>query len=147
MIKIKFQHKTSGLKFEIINVYNRPRNGELSLQPYTKLKEMMSERLVIVGDFNCHDPMWDPFRAYRAREIRQGSELRMVMEEQQCQLMSTPGVATFVQKGQYARQGVIDLVWAGKTIVHMTGKATVGKFFGSDHLPVYVQLGLCGKSS
>src|SRR5947207_6622639 len=70
LICIKFQAKTLGWKFEIVNAYNRPTNDNPSLYPYIQLKRLTNTKTLLIGDFNCHDPLRDPFRAYRSREAK-----------------------------------------------------------------------------
>ncbi|KAF2136086.1 uncharacterized protein K452DRAFT_212214, partial [Aplosporella prunicola CBS 121167] len=85
---------------------------------------------LIVGDFNCHHPWWDP----GCSTSQEGNRLLDWIESNNLTLLNNPGEATRFRQGN--RASVIDLTLASNSISNRIQDWQILEDIGSDHRPI-----------
>ena len=88
---------SSGWSISIFSCYNRAQNHQRSLADYyTTLFDPQDSRTLVMGDFNLHNPIWDPFRAFSYDELQLSTPLIDQASENGFSLVSPVGTHTFI---------------------------------------------------
>ena len=89
-----------------------------------------------MGDFNLHNPTWDPFRAFSYDELQLSAPLVDQASESGFSLVSPVGTHTFIPNNLSHRSSVLDLAFASSPLLSLVSDARVLDSAGLDHLPV-----------
>lgn len=123
----------NGGKYNIINVYDPPKNDNNKLNDYNILMSITG-RVIIVGDFNAHNVVWDPVAATDNR----GRLLLDCIESNQLVLLNIPGVKTY--QHHTGSESVLDLAIVSKNIAAQCTWLPLNNHLGSDHAPIIITL-------
>ncbi|KAJ6114107.1 hypothetical protein N7512_007552 [Penicillium capsulatum] len=133
IISLKISDSRSNQSIHIFNVYNEVTSDTLPTLAET-IGTLSSDRIVVLGDFNLHHPLWSADHR-RARSGRSVEHLLRIIEDSQLQLLTVPGTPTHRWKDG---ESTIDLTFASEDIAaHVTCcKIDKGLDCDSDHLPI-----------
>lgn len=117
-------------KIQILNIYNE---ADLAGEGVYTIERCLFERQInsssiLLGDFNSHHPWWDPL----AKKSTNADKLVDWFEEQELELINTPGIGTFYRPN-LARESVLDLTLATPHLASQIQDWQVIKEIGSDH--------------
>jgi ribonuclease HI len=123
------------LKIQLINIYNATHPNIVNSIPTIQRKDLLPANLaantVIVGDFNTHNPWWDP----RRPQSPNSPYLLDFIKLYSLELLNTPGEGTFYRP-HMAFPSVIDLSFASSSILNRVQDWQVLPDLGSDHFGV-----------
>ena len=125
----------------IFSCYNRAQNHQRSLADYyTTLFDSQDTRSLIMGDFNLHNPTWDPFLAFSYDELQLSAPLVNQASESGLSLVSPVGTHSFIPNNLSHRSSVLDLASASSPLLPLISDACVLDSAWSDHLPVLLRI-------
>ena len=123
----------------IFSCYNRAQDHQRSLADYTALFDIHDARSLLMGDFNLHNPIWDPFRAFSYEDLRLSAPLVDQASQNGFSLVSPVGTHTFLPNNLSHRPSVLDLAFAS-SLLPLVSDARILDSAGSDHLPVLLRI-------
>ena len=129
--------KSNNQYIDILNVYN-PR-GTLNKKEFLHYKSQLCNKYFIVGDFNGHNPLWEPTKNPQVNGC--GKILEELLNEQlDLTLITPPDLATYVNPYN-GQTSTIDLQFCSP---HFTGMADILKMgdLGSDHNPILTSVAI-----
>ena len=120
--------------FTVYSVYN-PNLATPQSTPLRFIRDPEpGEKLVLVGDFNLHHPLWDRY----GRESACSDDLLQLAQRLQLGLATPKGECTRFAKGR--RDSTIDLAWVSQTLPsHYMG--SIHGLTGSDHVAQHIRVG------
>jgi ribonuclease HI len=133
IISLKIFDSRLNQSVHIFNVYN-----EVTSDTLTTLAEaigtLSSDRIVVLGDFNLHHPLWSADHR-RARNGPSAEHLLRIIEDYQLQLLTVPGTPTHRWKDG---ESTIDLTFASEDVAARVTYCKIDKSLDrdSDHLPI-----------
>ena len=128
--------------FRLINAYstNTRDHRVYSVSPES-LFLTLDVPLLVVGDFNIHNPLADPLRACSPREIGSTTPYLEKAAETCFALLNPPGEYTRFPLVGKARPSGIDLAFANPLLLPMFKIPEVSlPSTGSDHVPITINL-------
>ena len=123
----------------IFSCYNRAQD-QRSLADYTALFDIHDARSLLMGDFNLHNPIWDPFRAFSYEDLRLSAPLVDQASQNGFSLVSPVGTHTFLPNNLSHHPSVLDLAFASSPLLPLLSDARILNSAGSDHLPVLLRI-------
>jgi ribonuclease HI len=122
-------------KIQIVNVYNEKDQSGTGLKtlPRRLYHQPLHPDSIVLGDFNTHHPWWDPL----ARKGQGADDLVNWIDEQQLELLNTPGSGTFFRPNM-DRESVIDLTLITRSLARQAQDWQVLPTLGSDHKGILV---------
>src|SRR5271156_3885936 len=122
-------------KIQIVNVYNEKDQSGTGLKtlPRRLYHQPLHPDSIVLGDFNTHHPWWDPL----ARKGQGADDLVNWIDEQQLELLNTPGTGTFFRPNM-DRESVIDLTLITRSLARQAQDWQVLPTLGSDHKGILV---------
>jgi hypothetical protein len=133
IISLKISDSRSNQNIHIFNVYK-----EVTTDTLRTLAEaigtLSSDRIVVLGDFNLHHPLWSADHR-RARSGPSAESLLRIIEDYQLQLLTVPGTPTHRWKDG---ESTIDLTFASEDVAASVTHCKIDKDLDcdSDHLPI-----------
>ena len=125
----------------IFSCYNRALDHhQRSLADYSALFDNPDSRSLIMGDFNLHNPTWDPFRTFSHNELRLTTPLVDQASHNGFSLVSPVAFHTFHLNNRSHCPSVLDLAFASSPLLPLVSDLCVLDPTGSDHLPLAVFL-------
>ena len=121
-------------KIKILHIYNPVTN--ISINHLDHLVQQLGRKFVVVGDFNGHHTIWDPFLP--ANKINQcGRDLASyIIDHPNLALITTPGLKTYTHTTyQSSNSSTLDLSLCSNNLIHIS-ETSLLKDLGSDHTPV-----------
>ncbi|OKL55294.1 hypothetical protein UA08_09424 [Talaromyces atroroseus] len=133
IISLKISDSRLNQSVHIFNVYNEVTSDTLPTLAET-IGTLNSERIVVLGDFNLHHPLWSAdYR--RTRRGPSAENLLRIIEDSQLQLLTVPGTPTHRWKDG---ESTIDLTFASEDVASRVTQCKIDKHLDcdSDHLPI-----------
>ena len=119
----------------VFSIYNPNQATSLSTPLRYITESPPTGRIVLVGDFNLHHPLWDQYN----RESALSEDLLLLAEQLNLCLITPKGEVTRFAKGQ--RDSTIDLAWASRSLpIQYIG--SVYELTGSDHVAQHIRIGV-----
>ena len=130
--RIKFQN----CEIDILNVYEP--SGNIDHDGYDMYFRQLSNKFIVIGDFNAHHPLWSFAHSQTNKSGR--SLYRLLNEKANLHLASPNKLATYINPVN-GSQSNLDLCFSSSNI---SSDITVssGPCLGSDHYPVIVTLSI-----
>lgn len=125
-----------GKTISIVNVYSS-NSSELSLSDLEDLKSQIPRPCIISGDFNAHNPIWDPMHIRDSR----GIVVEKFIENHNMILLNT-GKYTRMPTVVGHRPSIIDLTFCDAEIGHLISWDTADDTYCSDHFPIILDISL-----
>lgn len=122
---------SASFEFNLINIYNEDDQQESPERTIERclLSKQLPANTLLLGDFNTHDPWWDPL----CPSISPGATTFINwIETQGLELLNTPGVGTFFRPNM-SRESVLDLSFATSGLAGKIQDWQVIPGLGSDH--------------
>ena len=112
----------------IYSCYNRAQPHQRSLADYTTLFDTPGPNTgdacsLLMGDFNLHNPIWDPFRAFSSDELCLSTPLVDQASRSGFSLVSPVGIHTFHSNNLSQRSSVLDLAFASSSLLPLVSDA------------------------
>ena len=121
-------------KIRLLHIYNPVTN--ITTSHLDHLIQQLGRKFIIVGDFNGHHTIWDPFLP--AHKINQcGKELsKFIIDHPNLALITTPGLKTYTHTtNRCSNSSTLDLSLCSNNLIHIC-ETKLLKDLGSDHTPV-----------
>jgi hypothetical protein len=133
IISLKIFDPRSNQNIHILNVYNEVASDTLPTLAEA-ISTLSSDRIVVLGDFNLHHPLWSADHC-RAGSGRHAEYLLQIIEDSQLQLLTVPGTPTHRWKDG---ESTIDLTLASEDVAARVTQCKIDRRLDcdSDHLPV-----------
>jgi ribonuclease HI len=133
IISLKISDSRINQSIHIFNVYNEVTTDTL-LTLAEAISTLGSDRLVVLGDFNLHHPLWLADHR-RSRSGPSAEHLLRIIEDSQLQLLTVPGTPTHRWKDG---ESTIDLTFASEDVAAGVTHCKIDKDLDcdSDHLPI-----------
>ena len=126
-------------KVYIINVYNETATATLSDLGEAIDRLGSYDKLLVLGDFNLHHPLWSATHRNANSGIAAAQSLLTIIEDFHLQLLTAPGTPTHRWS---SGESTIDLTFASEEVASRTVYCKVDARLDcdSDHLPVAVSI-------
>lgn len=120
-------------KINICNIYNQP-HYNYNFEELNKIIKEIPQPKLIVGDFNCHSPTWDPSCQ---EPDRQGKKLEDMIEENKLICINEENTYTFFSKIHCSKTSV-DVSICSENINDKLTWHVLEETFDSDHYPIVI---------
>jgi hypothetical protein len=120
-------------KLQLLNIYNEFDQASLGTKTLERClyNYQLQPSTILLGDFNTHHPWWDLL----AKTSPNAETLVNWIENQQLELLNSPGVGTFFRPN-LARKSVLDLSLVSGNLVELIDDRQVSPDLGSDHFGI-----------
>lgn len=125
-----------GKSITVATLYISP-STNLLISDLENLLAQLSRPCIITGDFNAHNPLWDPTHSRNSR----GHILEKFIENNNMVLLNT-GKFTRMPTVDGNRPSVIDLTICDPEIAHLISWDTAEDTYTSDHFPIILDIAL-----
>ena len=139
IIALGFTNPATYDKVYIINVYNKTATATLSDLGEAIDRLGSYEKLLVLGDFNLHHPLWSTTHRNVNSGMAAAQPLLTIIEDFHLQLLTVPGTPTHRWSGG---ESTIDLTFASEDVASRTiyCKVDTSLDCDSDHLPIAVAI-------
>ncbi|RDL32701.1 uncharacterized protein BP5553_09157 [Venustampulla echinocandica] len=129
----------SNSKICVFNVYNEVGTRTISDLEEAIAKVDSHERLLVLGDFNLHYPLWSTTHRYNNNGISAAQSLLTIIEVSELQLLTVPGTATHRWN---EGESTIDLTFGSDDVASRLIHCRIDTNLDhdSDHLPIAVAI-------
>ena len=122
-------------KLHIGNIYNQP-NFNYNFSELNQIIKSIPNPKIVVGDFNCHSPQWDP----GCQEAdRKGKKLEEIMKDNNLTCINEEETYTFFSKIHGSKTSV-DVSWCSSTVCEKVEWNVADDLYESDHYPIIITL-------
>ena len=128
-------HLDEGEPYYIFNVYNQP-SMKYDIKDLKKISEKHKQNLIILGDLNVHNPLWD--EKCRSAD-KGGKDLERIADETNLCILNDPAHPTFYSKG-HGKFTAIDLTICTENMLHKVEWFAGEDEFTSDHFPIITSI-------
>lgn len=122
---------------QIINIYNEADQAKEKGHTIDRclFSSLLTHHSILLGDFNSHHPMWDPF----SNKSSNADQLAEWFEDQDLTIINEPGTNTFYRTNM-TNPSVLDLTLATEAILPNIQNWQVLPDLGSDHLGILFEV-------